>query len=95
MSAQSKLTAQAQVSVPAAIRRALGVVPGSVIVWETQADRVVVRSLGRHASADIHLSLFGPLQPEKKSSQALKEGITAYVRAKHARLPSELLDWGK
>jgi len=85
MSTQSKLTAQGQVSVPAAIRRALGIGPGSVIAWETEGDRVVVRRVGRHSSAEIHQALFASLMPATKSDQDLKAGIAAYVRARHAR----------
>ena len=85
MSTRSKLTAQAQVSVPAAVRRALGIGPGSVIVWETEGDRIVVRRVGRHSSADIHQALFGSIKPGRKSDQELKAGIAAYMRARHAR----------
>ena len=85
MSTQSKLTAQAQVSVPAAIRRTLGIGPGSVIVWEAEGDRVVVRRLGRHSSADIHQALFGTLTPTGTSDKQLKASIAEYIRARHAR----------
>ena len=85
MNAQSKLTAQAQVSVPASIRRVLGIGPGSVIVWETEGDRIVVRRLGRHSSVDIHLALFETGAPTKKSDRELKAGIAAYMQSRHAR----------
>ena len=85
MSSQSKLTAQAQVSVPAAVRRALGIGPGSVIAWETDGDRMVVRRVGRHSSADVHQALFGKLKPTSKTDEDLKAGIAAHLRARHAR----------
>jgi AbrB family looped-hinge helix DNA binding protein len=85
MGAHSKLTAQAQVSVPAAVRRALGIGPGSVIVWEAEGDRVLVRRLGVHSSIDIHAALFGATPPAPKSDRQLKDGIAALMRAKHAR----------
>jgi AbrB family looped-hinge helix DNA binding protein len=85
MSTRSKLTAQAQVSVPAAVRRALGIGPGSVIVWEAEGDGIVVRRVGRHSSADIHQALFGSIKPGSKSDRELKAGIAAYMRTRHAR----------
>lgn len=85
MGTQSKLTAQGQVSVPASVRRALGIGPGSVIIWEADGDRIVVRRVGRHSSADIHAALFGPGKVAGKTDRELKAGIAAYMRARHAR----------
>jgi antitoxin PrlF len=45
--AKSKLTAQGQISVPAEIRKKLGVGPGSVLEWDEQNDEVIVRRAGR------------------------------------------------
>lgn len=84
MNTQSKLTAQARVSVPPSIRRALGIGPGSVIVWETEGNRIVVRRLGKHSSTDIHQALFGAANPVRKSERELKNGIATYMRARHA-----------
>ena len=56
--AQSRLTAQGQISVPAEIRKKLGVGPGSVLEWDEQNDQVVVRRAGRYTSEDIHGALF-------------------------------------
>ena len=63
--AQSKLTAQGQISVPLDVRRKLGIGPGSVIEWEEDGDRILVRRAGRFNSEDIHQALFGAktLQP--------------------------------
>lgn len=85
MGSQSKLTAQAQVSVPAAVRRALGIGPGSVIAWETEGDRMVVRRVGRHSSADVHQALFGKRKPTPRADEELKAGIAAHAKARHAR----------
>ncbi|HXK28355.1 MAG TPA: AbrB/MazE/SpoVT family DNA-binding domain-containing protein, partial [Candidatus Binatia bacterium] len=41
--AHSKLTAQGQISVPAEIRKKLGVGPGSVLEWDEKDDEVIVR----------------------------------------------------
>ncbi len=85
MSSHSKLTAQAQVSIPVAVRRALGIGPGSVIVWEAEGDRMVVRRVGRHSSVDIHQALFGSRVPAVKTNAELKAGIAAYAKARYAR----------
>ena len=39
---QKKLTSQGQVSVPAALRKHLHLIPGSVLVWTQEGERVVV-----------------------------------------------------
>ena len=40
--AQTRLTSQGQVSVPAAVRNFLHLIPGSVMVWTQEGDRIVV-----------------------------------------------------
>ena len=52
--AQSKVTAQGQISVPMEVRRKLGIGPGSVLEWDEEGDAVVVRKAGRYTSEDIH-----------------------------------------
>lgn len=84
MNATSKLTAQAQVSVPASVRRKLGLGPGSTLAWEADGDRVTVRRVGMHTSAEIHAALFDKPAP-KKTLTELKSGVAAYVRKRHAR----------
>ena len=56
--AHSRLTAQGQISVPAEVRRKLGVGPGSVLEWEEQDGQVVVRRAGRYTSDDVYQALF-------------------------------------
>lgn len=82
--AHSKLTAQGQISVPATIRRKLGVGPGSVLEWEADGERVVVRRAGRFTSEDIHRALFAKA-PRKRTLRELKEGPRRYVQARYAR----------
>ncbi|MFC4819995.1 AbrB/MazE/SpoVT family DNA-binding domain-containing protein [Dokdonella ginsengisoli] len=84
MNATSKLTAQAQVSVPAAMRRKLGIGPGSTIVWELEGDHVVVRRVGLHTSQAIHSILFDDA-PKRKTLAELKSGIAKHLRQRHAR----------
>jgi antitoxin PrlF len=82
--AQSKLTSQGQISVPAEVRRKLGVGPGSVLEWNEEGDTIVVRRAGRYTSQDIHEALFRT-PPKRRTLGGLKEGIRSYMRRKHAR----------
>jgi antitoxin PrlF len=83
--ALSKLTAQGQISVPAEVRRKLGIGPGSVLEWFVRGEEIVVRRAGRFTSADIHSALFSvkPLTPRKNAGD-LKQGIREYIRKRHA-----------
>ncbi len=72
---RSRVTAQGRVSVPAEVRRTLGIGPGSVLEWGESAGEVVVRRVGRHSSQDIHAAVFGPNHPSAKSVVDLKAGI--------------------
>jgi antitoxin PrlF len=82
--AQSKLTAQGQISVPAAVRRRLGIGPGSVLEWREEGEKVVVRRVGRYSSEDLHRALFA-VPPRRRTIRQLKAGREAYVRRRHAR----------
>ena len=83
--ARSKVTAQGQISVPAEVRRKLGVGPGSVLEWEEEGEEIVVRRAGRFSSEDIHRSLFPAGLPKRRSLTDLKEGVRRHVRKRHAR----------
>ena len=83
--AHSKLTAQGQVSVPAAVRRRLGVGPGAVLEWEEAGGAIVVRRAGRFSSEDVHRALFSKRARKPKTLQQLKEGIRRSIRKRHAR----------
>jgi len=82
--AKSKLTAQGQISVPAEVRKKLGVGPGSVLEWDEQDDKVVVRRSGRYASEDVHRALFPDREPISDKTD-VKEAIRKYIRKRHAR----------
>ena len=82
--AQSKVTAQGQISVPAEVRKKLGVGPGSILEWDEHDDGIVVRRAGRYSSKDVHLSLF-PEKVSKKDRPDVKDAIRKYIRKKHAR----------
>ncbi|MBC7928307.1 MAG: AbrB/MazE/SpoVT family DNA-binding domain-containing protein [Bryobacteraceae bacterium] len=82
---RSKVTAQGQVSVPAAVRRKLGVGPGSMLEWADEGDKVIIRRAGRFSSEDIHQAVFGKRLFETKTVDQLKEAIRTYVRKRNAR----------
>ena len=82
--ASSKLTAQGQISVPAEVRRRLGVGPGSVLEWEDCGDHVIVRRAGRHTSEEIHAALFRT-PPRTRPIAELEQGVRRAIRRRHAR----------
>ncbi len=82
--AQSKLTAQGQISVPAEIRRRLGVGPGSVLEWDEDGEKIVVRRVARYTSEDVHKAVFAK-PPKRRSLTELKTGIRKHVKRRHAR----------
>jgi len=82
--AQSRLTAQGQISIPAAVRRKLGVGPGSTLEWHEEGEKIVVRRVGRFTSADLHAALF-PSPPRRRTLAELKAGVKDYVKRRHAR----------
>lgn len=81
---QSRVTAQGQISVPAEIRRKLGIGPGSVLEWEEEGEQVVIRRVGRYSSEDIHRAIF-PERPKTRTLEELKDGIAQHIIEKHAR----------
>jgi AbrB family looped-hinge helix DNA binding protein len=82
--AYSRLTAQGQISVPKEVRRKLGIGPGAVLEWDEEGERIVVRRTGRYSSEDVHRALFEKA-PEPRTLEELKEGISRYVKNRHAR----------
>ena len=78
--AHSKVTSQGQISVPVDVRRKLGIGPGSVLEWEEDGNKMIVRRAGRFSSNDIHEALFGARKQETHSLSDLKNGIRRYVR---------------
>ena len=82
--AKSKLTSQCQISVPAEVRRRLGIGPGSVLDWDFVDDHFIVRRAGTFSSAEIHKALF-PTPPAPRSVEEIDQGIARHLRKKHAR----------
>jgi AbrB family looped-hinge helix DNA binding protein len=81
--AQSKVTAQGKISVPAEIRKKLGIGPGSVLEWDEHEGGVVVRRVGRFSSEDVQNALFA--KEGKKRTADVKYGIRKHIRKRHAR----------
>ena len=81
--AHSKLTAQGQISVPAEVRRKLGVGPGSTLEWDEDGEQIVVRRAGRYSFEDIHKAVFAK-PPRPRTLHELKDGVRRYIRKGHA-----------
>jgi antitoxin PrlF len=73
--AHSKLTAQGQISVPADVRKKLGIGPGSIIEWDEDGDNIVVRRKGKYSSEDIRRVLFPEGPPKRVSLKEMKKAI--------------------
>ncbi|MBI2186817.1 MAG: AbrB/MazE/SpoVT family DNA-binding domain-containing protein [Acidobacteria bacterium] len=83
--AHSKVTAQGQISVPAEVRRRLGVGPGSVLEWDQEGENIVVRRSGRYSTEEIHRALFPEGPPRPRTLDELNEGLRRDIRKRHAR----------
>lgn len=83
--ATSRLTSQGQVSIPAEIRRRLGLEPGAVLEWNEEDGRIVVSRASRFSSEEIHQTAFPEGIPSAKSGSELKSGISRYIKSRHAR----------
>ncbi len=82
--AQSKVTAQGQISVQAEVRKKLGIGPGSVLEWHEQDGSVVVRRAGRFTSSDMYQALFPRGTRKAKQVPDVKDAIRKYIRQQHA-----------
>jgi AbrB family looped-hinge helix DNA binding protein len=81
----SKLTAQGQISVPASIRRKLGLRAGSVLEWHEVEDGIVVRRAGRFSSEDVCKALFPEGPPRPRTVEEMKAGVRRHIKKRHAR----------
>jgi AbrB family looped-hinge helix DNA binding protein len=82
--AQSKVTAQGQISVPVEVRKKLGIGPGTMLEWHEQDGGVVVRRAGRFSSSDIHQTLFPKGAPKDSDAGDVKAAIRKYTKKRHA-----------
>ncbi len=79
----SRVTSRGQISIPKEIRRRLGLGPGSLLEWEEDGERIVIRRSGRYTSEDVHRALFEK-DPEPRTLEQLKEGVRQYVKGRGA-----------
>ena len=70
---------------PAEVRRRLGVGPGSVLEWNEEDEKIVVRRLGRYSWEDVHRALFPDQPPKPRTLAEMTRGIRQHVRERHAR----------
>lgn len=82
---RSKVTSQGQISVPAEVRKRLGVGPGATLQWDAEGDSIVVRLSGRISSEELHRAVFGKNPPAPKSVKEMKQGVREYMRKRYAR----------
>ncbi len=83
--ARSKITAQGQNIDPRGRATKARSRPGSIVEWDDEGSKIVVRRAGRFTSEDIHRALFGARAPKERGLAELKSGIRDYVRKRHAR----------
>jgi AbrB family looped-hinge helix DNA binding protein len=83
--ARSRVTAQGQISIPADVRQKLGIGPGSVLEWEQDGDKIVIRRAGNFSSEDIHRALFVARLPKTHSVDEMREGMRRNTRKRYAR----------
>lgn len=81
--AQSKITAQGQVSIPVSVMRQFGLSPGGVLNWDTLDGHLVIEKAGQFSLEDVQKALKLP-KGVHKTGQEIKDGIKAAMRAKHA-----------
>ena len=83
--AYSTVTAQGRISVPADVRRKLGIVPGSILEWDEDGEKVIVRRGAGSSSEDVHRAAFPKGRPKSRTAAEMKEGIRRHARKRYAR----------
>ena len=81
---ESKITSQGQISIPASIRKKLGLGPGSKVEWCERGDEVLIRRASKYSSQDIHDALFDA-PTATHTVEEMDEGIRVHMRNQHAR----------
>jgi antitoxin PrlF len=83
--ARSRITSQGQISVPAEVRKKLGVGPGSLLQWDEEEGKVVIRRVGKFSCQDMQAALFPEGPPKPLSAAEIKASIARHLKAKHVR----------
>ena len=81
---KSKVTRQGQISVPAEIRRDLGIQAGSELIWERQENGDYLVRLNKATLSDLH-ELLG-LPAVNLTDDELREARQAFVASRMKRL---------
>jgi bifunctional DNA-binding transcriptional regulator/antitoxin component of YhaV-PrlF toxin-antitoxin module len=81
--AQSRITAQGQVSIPVGVMKQFGLAPGEIINWDNLDGHLVIEKAGQYTLEDVQKALRLP-KGIHKTDEEIKEGIRARMRAKHA-----------
>ena len=81
----SKVTARGRITIPAEVRRRLGLGSGAVIEWAYEGGSVVVRRAGKYASEEVHAALLLKEPGAAKTLADLKEGVRRTMRRRYAR----------
>jgi AbrB family looped-hinge helix DNA binding protein len=84
--AQSRLTTQGQISVPAEVRRKLGVAPGGAISWEQlETGEIVVRRADKLTFDEVR-ARFAHLRPRRPvTPEQMDAAVAEHLAAKHHR----------
>lgn len=83
--ARSRVTSQGQISVPAEIRRKFGIGPGSLLEWDDEGGKLILRKAGRFSFEDIHATVFPAGPPKARTKTEVEAAMIRYFKAKHAR----------
>ncbi|MEO8130310.1 MAG: AbrB/MazE/SpoVT family DNA-binding domain-containing protein [Bryobacteraceae bacterium] len=59
--------------------------PGSILEWNEEGDKIVVRRAGRFTFEEIHDAVFGSRKAKPRNLDELKDGIRQYVQKRYAR----------
>jgi bifunctional DNA-binding transcriptional regulator/antitoxin component of YhaV-PrlF toxin-antitoxin module len=81
--AQSRITAQGQVTIPVGIMRQFGLAPGELITWDNLEGHLVIGRSGPFSLADVREAL--ELPPGiHRTDEEIRAGLAARMKAKHA-----------
>ena len=81
--AQSRITAQGQVSIPVSVMRQFGLAPGEIITWDMLEGRLVIEKAGQYSLADVQEALNLAVGLPKTDAE-IRDGIKNRLRTKHA-----------
>lgn len=82
--AQSRVTSQGQISIPAAVRRDLDIGPGSELIWERRENGEYVIRPKRKALNDVHAILEGVSMP-RRTEDELRRARQEFLESRSKR----------